>query len=1857
MHVPLDGIRRSLCPNGFVERASPIRLGGGQLRHFPVGAIELSDAVEEGHVFSLLVLLYRFLEGSCDQPRRSLTTPQTVDPWAMDAIVWGGASIRRDHSLHWVLEGLWALLSWSDCRSPIRHFDFSCMCQPAFDSYAHQSFEDCTIRSSGFFFPGSRGAHKRRIGGSGPSALDPYHCNSSISELHLDECPWGSLCYIHFFLSLLAGLWVPFFSSLALLSLGALCRLPLTALPGLPHSVRRLLSTSPSPGWACVIRGWDVGNVGCDRATVLLWDPIPTPKKGRRHGRECHCRLPLCTRLLMVFLGFAHLPQCVWATPEEHANAVRTIQAFLHHFPDQLRDGVNLSRGSRTVAERTAPVGPMKGLPKHCIILQADFPVQHVLVYQDMPCSVPAFIQGAVDLQAPCMTDHTLHPTEPQIVPGLASLVAVPDWMHNTDKTVYVLDFSFWDGPVFAVIDWRYINLTSFAALARKYSPVPWQVTHGRGDLVLLPGMSIFAIPGDVFRFSPLGHPTSPRPTLEQFLAEEDQWDANPAIPREIARHNWLLLRSHVTRTPIYAGESHDELLRVAAESCHSEVGELDFCSPFEDGPLRDLVFQGQLIRGVLAAEPRASGSRRMGAFVFVDSRLLGLPPSFRYCPAGWVDLTYFTAFLALRPPEGYKLTALGVPFEGDRVLVSDRCTLQLRYVHVEPEASLAAPTQAARGFADFGLTPDVPPPVALRRDIPTPFVREDRPPPDPEEALAVVVPDEQETQVPQCCFLILAVDFRPEVVSVDLQLPCDVEEALQRVAESRTADHAVYLDNLQPASPQPDEAFGVLLALPDWPIASAIVVIDARAVDGRLFAHAVRGRFNRQSLLAQLGIEDCLGLRVYLQGAALDDATWYAFQTGETILFKLRDEPPPPPAHLDDMLMDGHDWGDHCPSYEGPHFPAFRVLSDGGQHMILVDVDRVRNFADFQQVVRDQLRLRSEQPVICSSVPRVTDLAVLGQSCKAILVASERVLRLPMPPGRLSLYTPIVFVDCRCIIRGFSWLAAASGLVDLERLVASFRDDVPVGYCPEVKGAATELHLDRPYLRVSYGTLLSVTFVLEAKDSEETSSAPSSNDSSQEAPREDDPQDAAPSREPPTERRERSRSPHMQPPPPSADSLKRSWTGDTCSLLSWEGRHPGKRPPGPTVALSTFLQWFPCPHNDTLASCVTLSPVTMDIGPRSDLFMLPLAPLWDLAGQPRACKVLTDPRAVTAGPVHLIAALHRVTTRLGGTWRYMPYDADPLTDDSEDSISEESSPDEEPTIMHFLLLTPGYKASRVTVSALLPILQDEVIELIQRQRRLEDRQLLPVLLPVNPQPCPGIGVVLAMPAWWSLALDAPCCLCLDTSAIDGRVFAAPSPRYVSRRHLLHLAGLPVDDNVAVHEQGSFTPLALDSQCHATTGAAFVFLPRGSIIPTLHALAQDLLSRQAWSPTVTVPHIPDGLHYCLVHEDETILFEMQTGEPMTYRAQIAACVGTNQQTLRLFPANPQVRDSTLFGSPCRAVVAVCVPSSVMPASFHGVLVDARSLFAGWRAYQAVAGRFSCLSAIVALQHLLPTGWRVLFVGVPPHTDLVDTHPGQVFTAVAESIEIGETPSAAAEGGPNSPSHTAYTPAATHRETPTGPGGDGEEHTRSASDVEDEPIVGSDIDSRQGAEVGTGFITCTFVVLGQFYSPELVEVRLPAGIGVAEAMSLVQAARSPHDALVMPNILPVDPQPSRTHAIALSAPAWPYRGAVVALDCRPLGRTAFAVHLVGRVSRDDLLRVAQLESDFRGAVFVGTLPWPLPQDAHITLSNGDLVIFRPPEDRGHSVYQLSDMLRSSDAWDPAFDPTSEFCLSPANCIWV
>ena len=152
-------------------------------------------------------------------------------------------------------------------------------------------------------------------------------------------------------------------------------------------------------------------------------------------------------------------------------------------------------------------------------------------------------------------------------------------------------------------------------------------------------------------------------------------------------------------------------------------------------------------------------------------------------------------------------------------------------------------------------------------------------------------------------------------------------------------------------------------------------------------------------------------------------------------------------------------------------------------------------------------------EPSLAHPSPESQTSPFLGQACKALLVATEAVVRIPIPPGRIQLHRTIAFLDKRLVLRGLDWRIAERGLLDLEELVDSLQEGVPQGYAVSVTGAPTTLRLGRTFLRIDNGTLLTVRYTEDALDSDDTSAHESSShpdngpdDGSEEAEDEDSP-------------------------------------------------------------------------------------------------------------------------------------------------------------------------------------------------------------------------------------------------------------------------------------------------------------------------------------------------------------------------------------------------------------------------------------------------------------------------------------------------------------------------------------------------------------------------------------------------------------------------------------------------------------------------------------------------------------------------------------------------------------------------------
>ena len=321
--------------------------------------------------------------------------------------------------------------------------------------------------------------------------------------------------------------------------------------------------------------------------------------------------------------------------------------------------------------------------------------------------------------------------------------------------------------------------------------------------------------------------------------------------------------------------------------------------------------------------------------------------------------------------------------------------------------------------------------------------------------------------------------------------------------------------------------------------------------------------------------------------------------------------------------------------------------------------------------------------------------------------------------------------------------------------------------------------------------------------------------------------------------------------------------------------------------------------------------------------------------GHTVTCKLLTEP----VGRTHIEArTLHRLrdaTRRLGGRWitdpplhlpGLMPLQpADEDLSDSDDG--------EDVQTVSCIILCPEYTAELVDIRIPLP---STVVEATAALNKYGQAACQSCWLPET-SPCPA-------PAWHSNDV----LVCIDTVAIDGRLFAARLPAYVCKSDLVRFAGLLPGLDYEVFYNVDQEPLG-DRPVHMFPGALVTFLHPGSLWPAQYDLAALLQSRLAWGDAAIPPTPRYANAYCLVHNEVATLCVDAGHHPVRYRDNIAFATGADPSRMRLFAAAPPPDDSGLQGVPCATVLAVGLPPMRDPDSvWHYALLDCRPLLASWR---------------------------------------------------------------------------------------------------------------------------------------------------------------------------------------------------------------------------------------------------------------------------------------------------------------------
>ncbi|CAE7260050.1 unnamed protein product [Symbiodinium sp. CCMP2592] len=288
--------------------------------------------------------------------------------------------------------------------------------------------------------------------------------------------------------------------------------------------------------------------------------------------------------------------------------------------------------------------------------------------------------------------------------------------------------------------------------------------------------------------------------------------------------------------------------------------------------------------------------------------------------------------------------------------------------------------------------------------------------------------------------FMILVPEYTPEIVRVRVSIPQDLHATLARVSAGRLPHTRRRFPRLIPVFTQTSAAWGTLIAAPVWETVGVIICIESR-LDGRLFALDCPPLVRRQDILRLAGLEDDNDAFIFHNDTPwpLQHDTRLMLQTADLILILPPVHNVVVTTHLPDMLLSTAGWNPRV------QYPAdFRdhswILADSAHFAFLVRRGR-------RHVLRQDLALVLRCPptrlLLRPAVPSISNHMHAGSVSKAVLVAHilEEDLTFHSPRA------PLIIIDQRPILLGFSWVWVPSGRLDPASLLPRYVTRCPVGH------------------------------------------------------------------------------------------------------------------------------------------------------------------------------------------------------------------------------------------------------------------------------------------------------------------------------------------------------------------------------------------------------------------------------------------------------------------------------------------------------------------------------------------------------------------------------------------------------------------------------------------------------------------------------------------------------------------------------------------------------------------------------------------------------------------------------------------
>ncbi|CAE7236350.1 Shprh [Symbiodinium sp. CCMP2456] len=310
--------------------------------------------------------------------------------------------------------------------------------------------------------------------------------------------------------------------------------------------------------------------------------------------------------------------------------------------------------------------------------------------------------------------------------------------------------------------------------------------------------------------------------------------------------------------------------------------------------------------------------------------------------------------------------------------------------------------------------------------------------------------------------FLLLTPQYAVDVVLVHLHVGCSVPEALEELDDVRVAERRAWFSHVVPAQPQVTREFAVLLASPSWDLERVYVLIDARAIQGTLFAERLPDQVAKGILLEVAGLGVNTDVEVYLHDELVPLHDDQLVRLWHGVTFLPAGQPFEPGTSLAVMLQTPQGWDANAP-IPCQNSPAFTVLTDEGRARYPIDFDRR---AQLRTDIATYLGYEARRLTLRRSLPIIEDYSDRGWHSRAVVVATQSIRRpVPRPPQQF-----IVIYDLRPLLEGLRWVVLQQDFIPIAALFAELRPLCPEGHALGVAGGRPDQHNGESVLRVADG-------------------------------------------------------------------------------------------------------------------------------------------------------------------------------------------------------------------------------------------------------------------------------------------------------------------------------------------------------------------------------------------------------------------------------------------------------------------------------------------------------------------------------------------------------------------------------------------------------------------------------------------------------------------------------------------------------------------------------------------------------------------------------------------------------------------